>query len=331
MTRVLYVFARRNTFTRIDRQILEEEFELEEYFQPGPLPRPAELIRKLRRCDVVFGWQASWHTLAALSGATLLRRPSVLVIGGFDTAAVPEIGYGNQLGMLRRQRARRTIARASRLITNSHFSQAEIQANLGLGPERVRVIYHGLADRFADADLGERERMALTVGVVYEENLRRKGHLPFVEAAASVPEVEFTLVGRWQDQAVEELRRAAASNVTLTGWLDDEALDNYFRRAAVYVQASVHEGFGLSLAEAMLAGAVPVITGAGALPEVVGDTGVRIAEPSAEAIAQGVREALEMGPQAGLAARNRILAEFPLAARRDGLVQEVEAAAQLVG
>ena len=36
----------------------------------------------------------------------------------------------------------------------------------------------------------------------------------------------------------------------------------------------------MSLAEAMLAGAVPVVTAAGALPEVVGDTGVVISEAS---------------------------------------------------
>ena len=66
------------------------------------------------------------------------------------------------------------------------------------------------------------------------------------------------------------------------------------------MQASLHEGFGLSLAEAMLAGAVPVVTSAGALPEVVGDTGVTIAEPTPAAVAGGVRAALELGPEAGL-------------------------------
>lgn len=328
MTRVLYVYARRNTFTRIDREILSEAFELDEYYQPGPLPRPIELLRKLRRCDVVFGWSASWHTLAALSAAAVMRRPSVLVIGGFDTAAVPEIGYGNQLGTVRKYRARLTIARASRLITNSQSSLAEIGANLGLGPDRVRVAYHGLSDRFGGADLTQRDPVALSVGVVYAENLQRKGHLPFVQAAAAVPELEFVLVGRWEDNAVEKLRSVAAPNVKLTGWLPDDELDGLFRRAAVYVQASVHEGFGLSLAEAMLGGAVPVVTEAGALGEVVGSTGVRIAEPTAEAVAAGVRRAVELGPDAGAAARERILAEFPLEARRAALVSEVEAAAR---
>ena len=92
------------------------------------------------------------------------------------------------------------------------------------------------------------------------------------------------------------------------------------------MQPSLHEGFGLSLAEAMLAGAVPVVTPAGALPEVVGNTGVTIPDPTPSAVAAGVREALELGPAAGLEARERVRTLFPYEKRRDGLLKEVERA-----
>jgi glycosyltransferase involved in cell wall biosynthesis len=327
--RVLYVISRRNTFTSIDRKALEERYDVVEYYQPGFRPRPVELWRKLRRCDVVFGWFAAWHTLAALTLARLLGKPSVLVIGGFDTASLPEIGYGSQQGGFRRARVRWTVSRASRLITNSDYSLGEIERNLDLDPVRVTVVHHGLPDRFADmAEDKQPERMALSVGAVYEVNLERKGHLPFVRAAALLPEIEFVLAGRWWDDAVERLRAEAGPNVELTGYLEDETLDAYFRRAAVYVQASRHEGFGISLAEAMLAGCVPVATSAGALPEVVGDTGVTISEPTPERIAEGVRQALELGPAAGLRARARIRERFPYEMRRDGICAEVDKALQ---
>ncbi len=48
----------------------------------------------------------------------------------------------------------------------------------------------------------------------------------------------------------------------------------------------------MSLAEAMLAGAVPVVTAAGALPEVVGDTGIVIPDQSARSLATAIAEAL---------------------------------------
>jgi glycosyltransferase involved in cell wall biosynthesis len=321
--RVLYVVPRWNTFTKIDRDILAERFELTEYYQPRPLPKPGELLAKVRRCDVVFAWFASWHALAALTLASRLRRPSVLVIGGFDTSDLP--GYGWQRGGLRRRVSRHTMALATRVITNSRHSLHEIETIVGLDPERATVVYHGLEDRF-QSDVPA-DGLVLTVGVVRRENLSRKGHLPFVRAAALVPDTRFVLAGRWMDGAIDVLRREAGSNVTFAGYLEDPELDALFRRAAVYVQASQHEGFGLSLAEAMLARCVPVVTAAGALPEVVGEVGVTIPAPTAEHVADGVRRALELGPREGARARTRVLEQFPLRTRAEALWREVEAAA----
>ena len=50
---------------------------------------------------MVVGWWASWHTFLPITLAWLLRKPSLLIVGGFDTAAEPEYGYGYQLGGLR--------------------------------------------------------------------------------------------------------------------------------------------------------------------------------------------------------------------------------------
>ena len=327
MARILYVHSRRNTFTRIDRDALEERHEVVDYVQEGFRPRPLELWRKVGECDAVVGWFASWHTALALRFARLRHKPSLLIFGGFDTAAMPEIGYGSQRGGVRRTLVRSTANLATRLVTNSESSLREIAENVGLDTERVEVVYHGIPDRFAEVDpTAPRERMALTVGAVYEVNLLRKGHGPFCEAAGKVPEVEWVLAGEWWDETGRALQAKAPSNLCLTGYLSDEALDDLFRTASVYVQASLHEGFGMSLAEAMLAGAVPVVTAAGALPEVVGDTGVVISEASPENIAAAVTEALTLGSDAHVAARERIRTEFPYEKRRDGILRELDQA-----
>jgi glycosyltransferase involved in cell wall biosynthesis len=145
-----------------------------------------------------------------------------------------------------------------------------------------------------------------------------------VRAAALLPDVNFVLVGNWKDDAIHYLRSIATPNVTFAGRVSNDDLLAYYRRAAVYVQASLHEGFGLSVAEAMLAGCVPVTTGAGALSEVTGDCGVRLSSPEPAAIASGVQEALAYPTETRVAIRARILEEFPMSRRRENLRQLVE-------
>jgi len=323
--RVLYVHSRKASFVAIDRAILAERYELEDLYQPGRWPNPLAILRGVLRADLVFGWFASWHTFFPITLAALLRRPSVMIVGGFDTANMPDIGYGYQQGGLRRWASRWIMRRASRLVTNSSYSLSEIGRNTPISPRRVRVIHHGVPDPFGEPPAAK-ESMALTVGAIDHTTLVQKGQLPFVEAARRLPEVAFVVAGRWLDGSVEELERRAGDNVELTGWLSDEDLHAAYRRAAVYVQASRHEGFGLAVAEAMLAGCVPVVMDVTAMPEVAGDAGVLIDSQRPEAVAAGVRRALELGADGARRARERILTEFPVERRREGILLVAEEA-----
>jgi glycosyltransferase involved in cell wall biosynthesis len=321
--RLLFVHSRKASFVAIDRDILAERYEVEDLYQPGRVPNPGKVLRGVLRADVVFGWFASWHTFFPITLAWLLRKPSVLIIGGFDTANMPDIGYGYQQGGLRRAASRWIMRRARRLVTNSEYSLSEIERNTPIPPERVTVIHHGVPDPFGESPPAK-EREALTVGAIDHTTLVQKGQLPFVEAARALPDVRFTVAGKWLDGSVDELRARAGDNVEFTGWLSDEDLHAAYRRAAVYVQASRHEGFGLAVAEAMLAGCVPVVMNVTAMPEVVGDAGVLIESQQPEDVADGVRRALDLGPDAARRARERILTAFPMKRRRDGILRVVE-------
>jgi glycosyltransferase involved in cell wall biosynthesis len=321
--RILFVHNSKASFVAIDRGILAERYEIEDLYQPGRWPKLLAVVRGVLRADLVFGWFASWHTFFPITIAWLVRKPSVMIVGGFDTANMPEIGYGYQQGGLRRPASRWIMRRARRLATNSDYSLSEIERNTPIPRERVRVIHHGVPDPFA-AEPGEKEREALTVGAINHRTLVQKGQIPFVEAARLVPDVRFTFAGKWLDGSVEELRARAGENVRFTGWLSDDELHATYRRAAVYVQASRHEGFGLAVAEAMLAGCVPVVMNVTAMPEVVGDAGVLIESQEPAEVAEGIRRALELGPDAARRARERILTAFPMERRRDGILQVVQ-------
>ena len=327
MAKVFYVYPRRSSFIELDRDALAERHEVLDYAQPGKVPRLLAIVRGLRRADVVVGWWASWHTFVPFTLAWLMRKPSLLIVGGFDVAAVPEVGFGYQLGGFRRWASRWIIARADALVTNSNYSREEIARNIGAGmAARVEVIHHGMPDPFGELPPApEGTPVALTVGGVSQLTLEQKGQRPFVDAARLVPDARFVQAGAFlEEEAAAVLRGRAGDNVELRGWVEQADLERLYREASVYVQASWHEGFGMAIAEAMLAGCVPVVRTAGSMPEVVGDAGVLIDSSEPEAIADGVREALSRGEDGRRAARERIVEAFPLSARHRRLQAVVD-------
>ncbi len=319
MARILFIRRGPASFIDIDRDLLAIDHDVHELVQAGPRINFRALTSEIRSADLVFGWFAGWHMVAPIALARALHRPSLVVIGGVDVANMPEIGYGMQQPGPRRWMSRFVIRTATRLMTNSHYSQAEIHRNLGVPASRVAVVHHGVPDPYGALPTDPRERLALSVGVVDERNLARKGLLPFVEAAALLPDVEFVLAGRATEAAAAMLRPVAGANVRMPGFVSDAERDMLFRRAAVYVQPSRHEGFGMSVAESMLAGCIPVVTRAGALPEVVGDAGVFIDSDTPAAVAAGVRLGLDASDADRARARAQVLENFPMERRQEGL------------
>lgn len=323
MTKILFVHNALQSFVRTDRDLLRERWTVIERFERKPGPRMVSTIREVARCDLVFCWFASWHSLGPVLLARLLRKPSVVVVGGYDTANLPEAGYGSQRSGVRRWMSRTIMRNATRLVTHSQSSRQEAILTAEVAPGKLDVIYLGLSS-LSMGPIQNREPIILTVGQVWQENLLRKGLLPFVQAAQYLPDKQFILVGKWYDKSIETLRASAGKNVTFTGFLPDEDLEALYMQAAVYVQASLHEGFGLSVAEAMSAGCIPVVTRAGALPEVVGDAGVYAESNSPSDLSAAITAALTMDGGARLKARERILTLFPIERRRQALQGLVE-------
>lgn len=311
--RILYVVARRSRFTDIDREALAAQHEIVD-LMGRPSPRA---ILAAARADAVVVWFAGWHAFLPVTVAWLLRKPSLVITGGYDVASEP--GYGMQHGGVRQFVARWSLRRATRLMANSESGGRE--ARRAAPRAQIDVVHHGIPELVAEMPGGARSG-ALTVGAIDGPNLVRKGLHAFVRAAAAFPDEPFVLVGKEHDAAAAaELRAAAPSNVEFAGFVDDDELARRYASAAVYVQASTHEGFGMAVAEAMLAGCVPVVAPIGALPEVVGDTGVVIEDGDVEA---AVRKALPLAP--AQAARERVLERFTLEQRAAGLLASLDAA-----
>ncbi len=323
MRRVLYVHNTNPTFVQLDLQILRERYDVQPlYVQQRSPALAAQMWQASANVDAVVAWFASWHSLPAFLAAKLRGLPTLLITGGYDVANVPEIAYGLRQGGLPKLLSGAAFRLADHALAFSETAYNEALQNTPLTPATTSILPLGVPDDPAFAQAVPKEHIAFTVSTLDAVAIRRKGIDAFVAAAPLLPDVRFIVVGKLKDAAAEALRNSAAPNVEFTGFLSEAALADLRRRAAVYVQASVHEGFGLAVAESMLGRCVPVVSRAGSLPEVVGQAGFYLDNRSPQAIAAGIQNAIAH-PEIGEVARERILREYPLAKRREGLLAAI--------
>jgi glycosyltransferase involved in cell wall biosynthesis len=310
------------SFVKKDLEILQAEHEVRAELNFGrSLRNLGKNLHGVLWCDQVFCWFASIHFLPSVLLARIFRKKVVIVAGGFDVVSLPEIDYGNMRGGLKTTLVRLLLRHADRVISISKSNQREALENGKVDPDRSVMIYHGFA--VPEAPDVEKEPMVVTIGEVTWSNLKRKGLEDFVRLGARFPEVPFKLIGKWSDDAHLHLKEIATPNVEIMGFVDAETFDDIVGRAKVYFQGSFHEGFGCSVAEAMLLKCVPVVSDVYALPEVVGDVGYLAPVGDLEVFHTALDQAFTSGPDSGDAARNRIIATFPLELRKQSLLEAV--------
>jgi glycosyltransferase involved in cell wall biosynthesis len=189
----------------------------------------------------------------------------------------------------------RVVAAADALIAVSEFTKRELVELLRVPAERIRVVPNAPAPVFRpEGDAGEGEYV-LAVGTI-----EPRKNLPALVEAARQAGVELRVAGRmgWGDVS------ANGAGVRWLGEVPDAELASLYRGARCVAYTSLYEGFGLPVLEAMACGA-PVVTSAGsATEEVAGSAAVVVDPRDPEAIAAGIRHALERSDelrQAGLA------------------------------
>lgn len=317
---ILFVHISRSppSFVQKDIEILSSEFPVQTFYYSSR-SHVLRLASKVARSSIVFCWfawdQAAW----AVRFSRLLGKKSIVIIGGFDVVHMPEIDYGNLLNTRSARRTKYAILKSTRPIAVSESTRGDAVSLTGR-PD-IDVVYHGFdSERFRPA--AKKQDMVLIVGEINESNLQRKGLLTFLKAAELLPDTKFAAVGRVGELPPQHRELLSLPNVEVPGFVSDEDLLDYMQRAKVYVQVSAHEGFGCSLAEAMLCECVPVVSSRGALPEVVGDTGSYVRFGDSRAAADAIEGAIgDKSP--GKRARERIRTHFPLEKRRKALLETV--------
>jgi glycosyltransferase involved in cell wall biosynthesis len=115
-----------------------------------------------------------------------------------------------------------------------------------------------------------------------------KRPLEVAEAFRGLPQ-RLTMVGIGPQE--EELRGCLPGNVELRGWIPREELRRLYQEAAGFLHVG-EEDFGITMVEALAAGAPVIALGAGGARDIVRDgvDGVLVAEPSVETLRAAVEQ-----------------------------------------
>lgn len=319
--KIFFVHQRLTSFIKKDLDILQTAHQVRSLRFRGLQDVPA-LVSGTLWADLIFSWFGKLHAFFAVLFSNLLGKKAVVVAGGDDVAYEPEINYGMFVHWWKKWCPLLVFRYADLILSVSNFTHRETIENAKADPAKVRRIYHGFdLQKWHTMDNVAKENLVCTVGKVTNETLRKKGLELFVQSAAYMPDVPFAVIGPWYDNAIDRLQAISPPNVSFTGGLYGDSLLQIYNQAKVYVQASIHESFGCSLAEAMLCECVPVVSRRAALPEVIGDCGFYIDELIPEFVAVKIKQALNVN--FGKKARERIANLFPLEKRRDQLLKEI--------
>ncbi len=325
--KILFIHNELRTFVKMDLEILQSLHEVRVIkFSPGKAYL-TEVIQGVEWCDLVFGWWATWHMVLPAYLAQRKGKPVVVVGGDYDIIFEKEYRSRKRLLLdkLRNGLGYFLFPLIDHYIVNSDFSKTQAEKLPYIKKGKVARVYHGFDDvNISNSD--KNAKLVLTVGSIHQYDIYRKGYKTFVQSAAYLPGYQFVLAGSWKDKSIDVLRSWNDKNVLYPGFLSEEKLQEFMRDAKVYVQASLHEGFGMAMAEAMLFRCIPVVTRRGAIPEVVGDCGLYVPYDDPEKTAEAIAQASASGGDLGIKARERILSLFPIENRKAQLFEIVEEA-----
>lgn len=219
--------------------------------------------------------------------------------------------------------ADRVLRRAARLIAVSESTKRDAVRILGLDPERVEVIYPGVAETFFSCGEAEIERVreryqlarpyVLSLGTLEpRKNLERLLEAWRRLAPSLRGEVDLVVAGPrgWAASEIFERLQAAGRSVRYLGYVPERDLPGLTAGASVFVYPSLYEGFGFPLAQALACGVPAVVSDVSSLPEVAGDAALLVDPRSAGEIREAI-ERLLLTPSLArqLAAKARLRAE----------------------
>ena len=202
-----------------------------------------------------------------------------------------------------------SVKKAKKVITISNFSKNEIIRLYKTNPDKIEVVYPAFDKTIYHSKVPKTKILSVKkkYGIngsylLYWGTLQpRKNIVRLIEAFAKVqaPRLKLVICGKkgWlYDQILDTAKKLGISDrVIFTGFTPNEDLPGLIKGSRAFVLPSLYEGFGLPPVEAQAVGTPVVVSRVSSLPEVVGESGIYIDDPtSIEDIQKGIEKALSL-------------------------------------
>src|SRR5271156_374719 len=187
---------------------------------------------------------------------------------------------------------KRACHRAVRILTVSEFTRAQIVEWSGVQPEKVFNVRCGVDSSYHPAT--DSYGLPFPYLLCVSNRKRHKNEFRLVEAFAKAhlpAAMRLVFTGNRTPELADCIERHhVAPRVYFVGMVPEEKLPSLYRGAEALVFASLYEGFGLPLLEAMACGTPVVTANTTALPEVAGDAALLVDPTSVEQIAEAMEQ-----------------------------------------
>lgn len=320
--KILFFTVFNSTFTEKDYKILNSAHDVTKV-NPELLKIKSilKLYNHIQKCDAIFLWFASLNFIIPVIVSRLLNKKIYIVAGGYDVASVKEIKYGSCYKLHKRFLIRLILNFSTKIFAVSKSNRQEIITNCKINSSKIVLIYHGFKD-VSTFDFEKKQNKILTIVFLNNVSFRRKGIDKFFLLAEMMPEIEYTLMGYFDDSIKNIIK---PQNLKLLGFVTKEKFEEVLSNSKIYIQLSIHEGFGCSVAEAMQYGCIPIVSNNYSLPEVVGDCGLVLnSNNSILQLPELINKILaDYNPQMGNRCINKIRNDFSLRKRHELLLKHI--------
>lgn len=327
---ILFFYNNYTSFVKTDFEILSSVYQVKKYqFKPvkGLLNTAIELIKQffflsvhIWKYDAVYIWFADFHSLLPVLFAKFFMKKSFVVIGGYEVCRIKSLNYGALCSKVRGFFCIRSMYLSSLNLTVSSYVNRKVKF---LAPGAKTQLVYNCVDmvQFASKKT-EKENLVLTVGIIdNERSFFLKGIDTFIELARRTPEYKFIIIGL-DTTRLSSLITHIPHNLDIAGLVIHNELPDYYSRAKYYCQFSRSESFGVSIAESMFFGCIPIVTNEGGMPEIIGDNGY-IVPRNTDQISELLMRLINVESDLQVAAHLRIITNFSLDKRKETLINKI--------